>query len=252
MTTLAATDLDRTLLHSARAAGPAVPADVLCLERRRGLPTAMTTRRTARSLAALHRRALWVPATTRSVAQYRRLGLPLAPRFAVCANGSVLLVHGRPDPAWSAEVGRRVAAAAPVAEVAAELARRPGIAAVRDVDACFLAARGVDVDPDGLAAWCGARGWRVDADRDKLHVLPGALSKSAAVAEVRRRTGSAPLLAAGDSPLDADLLAAADAGIQPVDGRLYAAGWRAAHVAVTAASGLAAGEEIAAWLLARA
>ena len=47
------------------------------------------------------------------------------------------------------------------------------------------------------------------------------------------------------------LLLAADAGIQPADGALRAAGWDAPHVAVTAGRGLRAGEEIAAWLLER-
>ncbi|MDD7936898.1 HAD family hydrolase [Actinomycetospora lutea] len=246
---VAATDLDRTLVHSARAAGPVVPGSVVCLERRGDVVTAMLTPRAAADLVALDRRACWVPATTRTVAEYRRLdlarGLGVAPRFAVCANGGVLLVDGEPDPAWAAEVRRRVATAAPLAEVA----RRLG--AVRDADGCFLVARSADVELDGLAAWCAARGWRVDVDREKVHVLPVAVTKSAAVAEVRRRTGAARLLAAGDSPLDADLLAAADAGVQPVDGRLHASGWRAGHVAVTAGTGLAAGEEIAAWLRGR-
>ncbi|MEJ2860210.1 HAD family hydrolase [Actinomycetospora flava] len=243
MTTLVATDLDRTLVHSARAAGT-VPDGVVCLERRGGVATALLTPRTAQRLVALDRRAWWVPATTRTVAEYERLALPrlgVAPRYAVCANGGVLLVDGVPDAAWSAEVARRLARSAPLPEIA----RRLGTS--RDADGCFLVARGAQ--PDGLAAWCAERGWRVDAHRDKVHVLPVALTKSAAVAEVRRRTGAARLLAAGDSPLDADLLAAADAGIQPVDGRLYAAGWRADHVAVTSGRGLAAGEEIAAWLL---
>jgi len=102
MSTLVATDLDRTLVHSARAAGPDVPGDVLCLERRRGVPTAMLTRKTAATLVELARRATWVPATTRSAAEFRRLGLGprlglgvgTTPRFAVCASGGVLLVDG--------------------------------------------------------------------------------------------------------------------------------------------------------------
>ncbi|MEJ2890849.1 HAD family hydrolase [Actinomycetospora aeridis] len=249
MTVLAATDLDRTLVHSARAAGTVVPGTVVCLERRGDVPTAMLSRRTAEDLAALDRRALWVPATTRSVTQYRRLALGrlgARPRYAVCANGGVLLVDGVADPGWEAEVRRRAASAAPIGEVA----RRLG--ASRQVDGCFLVARTTDARLDGLAPWCAGRGWRVDVDRDKVHVLPVSLTKGAAVAEVRRRTGAAHLLAAGDSPLDADLLAAADAGIQPVDGRLYASGWRADHIAVTSGRGVAAGEEIAAWLLAQA
>jgi len=265
VSTLVATDLDRTLVHSARAVGSDVPGDVLCLERRRGVPTAMLTRRTAATLVELARRATWVPATTRSVAEFRRLGLGRAvgstPRFAVCASGGVLLVDGAPDPVWEARVRHLLADGAPVAEAADLFTRHlaclaPGTAgAVRDADGVLLVARVAHPAAgwlDELAADCGARGWRVATHGAKVHLLPARLDKSVAVAEVRERVAAVRLLAAGDSPLDADLLLAADAGVQPADGALHAAGWRAGHVAVTRGVGLAAGEEIAAWLLARA
>ncbi|WP_328308756.1 HAD family hydrolase [Actinomycetospora sp. NBC_00405] len=265
MSTLVATDLDRTLVHSARAAGPDVPGDVLCLERRRGVPTAMLTRRTAATLVELARRTTWVPATTRSVAEFRRLGLGRAlgttPRHAVCASGGVLLVDGAPDPAWDARVRHLLAGGASVAEAADLFARHlarldSGTAEpVRDADGVLLVARVADPGAgwlDDLTADCEVRGWRVATHGAKVHLLPAGLDKSVAVAEVRERVVAARLLAAGDSPLDADLLLAADAGVQPADGALHAAGWRAGHVAVTRGVGLAAGEEIAAWLLARA
>jgi len=264
---LVATDLDRTLVHSARAAGPDVPGDVLCLERRRGVPTAMLTRRTAATLVELARRATWVPATTRSAAEFRRLGLGpglglgTTPRFAVCASGGVLLVDGAPDPVWGARVRDLLAGGAPVAGAAELFARHlarldPGTAgSVGDADGVLLVARVADPPAgwlDELAADCDARGWRVARHGAKVHLLPARLDKSVAVAEVRERVAAARLLAAGDSPLDADLLLAADAGIQPADGALRAADWRAPHVALTRGVGLRAGEEIAAWLLARA
>lgn len=269
MSTLVATDLDRTLVHSARAAGPDVAGDVLCLERRRGVPTAMLTRRTAATLVDLARRATWVPATTRSVAEFRRLdlgpgiglGIGTTPRFAVCASGGVLLVDGAPDPAWEARVRDLLAGGAPVGEAADLFARHLArldlrtAGPVRDADGVLLVARVADPAAgwlDELAADCGARGWRVATHGAKVHLLPARLDKSVAVAEVRERAAAVRLLAAGDSPLDAGLLLAADAGIQPTDGALHAAGWRAAHVAVTRGVGLAAGEEIADWLLARA
>jgi hydroxymethylpyrimidine pyrophosphatase-like HAD family hydrolase len=266
VTTLVATDLDRTLVHSARAARPDVPDDVVRLEHRHGVSTAMLSRRTAATLVALDRRATWVPATTRSVAEYRRLalgaGLGVDPRYAVCASGGVLLVEGEPDPAWAERVRHLLAGAAPAAEVAdlldRHLALLPAepVGPVRVADGVLLVA-GVADRPagwlDALATECTHRGWRIDAHhRRKIHLLPAGLDKSTAVAEVRERVGATRLLAAGDSPLDADLLLAADAGIQPADGALHAAGWRAGHVAVTAGVGLRAGEEIAAWLLARA
>ncbi|WP_433037167.1 HAD family hydrolase [Actinomycetospora sp. CA-053990] len=265
VSTLVATDLDRTLVHSARAAGPDVPGDVLCLERRRGVPTAMLTRRTAATLAELARSTTWVPATTRSVAEFRRLGLGPGiggtPRYAVCASGGVLLVDGAPDPAWEARVRDLLADGAPVAEAADLVTRHlarldPATRGpVRDADGVLLVARVADPAADWLdqlAADCDACGWRVATHGAKVHLLPARLDKSVAVAEVRERVAATRLLAAGDSPLDADLLLASDAGIQPADGALHAAGWRAAHVAVTRGVGLAAGEEIAAWLLARA
>jgi hypothetical protein len=265
VSTLVATDLDRTLVHSARAAGPDVPGDVLCLERRRGVATAMLTRRTAATLVELARRAIWVPVTTRSVAEFRRLrvgsAVGVTPRFAVCASGGVLLVDGAPDPTWEARVRVLLADGASVAEAADLFARHlarldPATTGpVRDADGVLLVARVADPASgwlDELAADCDARGWRVATHGAKVHLVPARLDKSVAVAEVRERVAAVRLLAAGDSPLDADLLLAADAGVQPVDGALHAAGWCAAHVAVTAGIGLAAGEEIAAWLLARA
>ncbi len=262
MTVLVATDLDRTVVHSARAAG-LEPGAVLCLEQHGGVPTALLTRRTAAALAELDRRTVWVSATTRSAAQYARLDLGrrlgVTPRYVVAACGGVLLVDGVPDPAWASRIAGVLAGAAPRAEVAdvlaRHLARLPTGAAgpVRDADGVLLVVRASP--PAGwlaeLAAACDARGWRVAVHGPKVHVLPRGLGKGAAVGEVRRRLGATRLLAAGDSPLDADLLRAADAGIQPVDGRLHASGWRADHVAVTAGTGLRAGEEIAEWLLAR-
>ena len=264
-TTLVATDLDRTLVHSDRAAGPDVPGELLCLERRRGVPTASLTRRTAATLAALARRATWVPATTRSVAEFRRLDLGpsigVTPRYAVCASGGVLLVDGEPDRVWASRIRHLLAAAAPIPEIADLLARhlellpagRTGV--VRDADGVLLVVRVESLPGPGrldvLAAECGARGWRVASYGEKVHLLPAALGKSTAVAEVRARVGATRVLAAGDSPLDADLLLAADAGIQPADGALHAGGWHAAHVAVTSGTGLRAGEEIADWLLVR-
>jgi hypothetical protein len=260
---LVATDLDRTLLRSARAAGPADPddpAEVVVLERRRGVVTASLTRRAASGLAALDRDAVWVPATTRSTPEYRRLDLPgalgVAPRWVVCAGGAVLLAGDRPDAAWAARVGDLLAGAAPLAEVAGVLDRHlaalpPHDAGrVRSADGALLVVR--VRAPAGwveeLRAAVSGRGWRVVAHDEKVHLVPVALDKAAAVAEVRRRCGAVRLLAAGDSPLDAGLLLAADAGIQPADGRLRVSGWHADHVAVTASSGLRAGEEIVAWL----
>jgi hypothetical protein len=74
--------------------------------------------------------------------------------------------------------------------------------------------------------------------------VPKPLRKSAALAEVIRRTGAEQVLAAGDSLLDADLLLAADRGWSPGHGELADSGWTAPHITALATVGVAAGEEI--------
>lgn len=258
--TVVATDLDRTLVYSRRSAGTD-PAARYAVEHREGTATTWTTRRTARLLAALGDAALWVPATTRTRAQFARLALPGVHRWVVCAHGGVLLDDGVPDTTWAAEVRRRLAASAPLDQVATGTARRvatlpPGVVGpLRRAEDLFLVAR---IDParvpagwlDELARFAADRGWEASLGERKLHLVPDGLSKAAAVEEVRRRSDpGGALLAAGDSRLDVDLLRAADAAIRPAHGELHALGWHAPHVAVTAANGIRAGEEIADWLL---
>jgi hypothetical protein len=69
---------------------------------------------------------------------------------------------------------------------------------------------------------------------------------------VLARVGEGPLLAAGDSLLDADLLAAADAAIRPAHGELADVGFTRNHLAVTRSTGVIAGAELLEWLADRA
>jgi hypothetical protein len=74
--------------------------------------------------------------------------------------------------------------------------------------------------------------------------VPAPITKEAAVAEVRRRSGAGLLLAAGDSRLDAGLLESADLAIRPAHGELHSDGFARANLRVTSESGVLAGEEI--------
>ncbi|MEZ7007137.1 HAD family hydrolase [Streptomyces sp. AD55] len=258
MTVLVASDLDRTLVYSAAALGLTGPDEraprLLCVEVYEGRPLSYLTETAAGLLAELAGRAHFVPATTRTPAQYGRIRLPgPPPRHAVCANGGHLLVDGVPDPDWHARVRARLAAeCAPLAEVRDHLARTADPAWTRkhrvadDLFAYLVVERGLL--PEGwvkeLAAWAGERGWGVSVQGRKLYAVPRPLTKSAAVREVARRTGAGPVLAAGDSLLDADLLLAADRGWRPAHGELADSGWHAPAVTALPERGVAAGERI--------
>ncbi|MCC3772329.1 HAD family hydrolase [Streptomyces sp. UNOC14_S4] len=259
MTLLVASDLDRTLIYSSAALALGMPdaraPRLLCVETYEGKPLSYMTETAAGLLDALGRAAVFVPTTTRTREQYRRVRLPgPTPEYAICANGGELLVRGEPDRDWRRRVERTLAAeCAGLDEVRTHLERAadPGWLlkaprAAEDlfvylvVDRPLLPAAWVDE----LTAWADARGWSVSVQGRKVYAVPRPLTKGAAVTEVARRTGAAEVLGAGDSLLDADLLMAADRGWRPGHGELADTGWTAPHVTALATRGVLAGEEI--------
>ncbi|MCM3884541.1 sucrose-6-phosphate hydrolase [Frankia sp. R82] len=278
---LAALDLDKTLIFSARSlllpvpvtspaqdlpagggqtVGPvagAEPAEVVEVERYNGAPQSYATVGELTLLAELDRVAVVVPVTTRTLAQYRRVDLGIRPRYAIAANGGHLLVDGEPDPAWAATVAADLTDCAPLAEM---LAHAEQFAAgwarlVRTADDLFVyvvAHARTDIpDLTALTARAEAGGWSVSQQGRKVYLVPVALTKQRAVDEVRRRTGTRVQLAAGDSVLDIPMLLAADAAVRPAHGELHELAWTAPHVTITADAGGLAGEQLLAALLDR-
>jgi hypothetical protein len=255
---LIATDLDRTLIYSNAALALTMPDDqaprLLCVEVNNGRPLSYVTERAAALIEELAAATHFVSVTTRSRDQYRRVHLPgPPPHYAVCANGGHLLVDGRTDRDWHDRVRRAVAAGcAPLAQVLDHLVRAtdPGwlrkARVAEDLFAYLVVER--ELLPDGwvkeLRAWGEERGWTISLQGRKLYAVPRPLTKSAALAEIVRRTGATQVLAAGDSLLDADLLLAAHRGWRPGHGELADSGWRAPHVTALATRGVAAGEAI--------
>ncbi|MGK5682370.1 hypothetical protein [Actinoplanes sp. URMC 104] len=257
---LIAADLDRTLIYSAAALGLAAddpdPPRLTVAEIREGQPLSYYTRTAGRLLDTLDRTAPFVPVTTRTMAQFRRVRLTERPaRFAIVANGAQILVDGQPDAAWTRHVSDRVGATcASLAEIRNHLGSLADLARLHTADDffCYAIVERAELPPallDDLTGWAAARGWVVSLQGRKLYCLPELLTKQAAVTEIAGRLGCDVVLAAGDSVLDRDLLAAADYGVRPAHGELHEGGWQAQRVKVTAHSGVRAGEEIAAWLL---
>jgi hypothetical protein len=256
--TLAASDLDRTLIYSASALALSVPDEyaprLLCVEVHEAKPLSFMTEAAAGLLQRLAAVAEFVPATTRTRKQYRRINLPgPVPRFAICANGGHILVKGHTDHDWNAEMRCRLAdSAAPLAEIREHMARTADPAWLRkervaeDLFAYLVVER--SLLPEGwvkdFTGWAVERGWTVSLQGRKIYAVPKPLTKSAALAEVVRRCGADHVLAAGDSLLDAELLLAADEGWRPGHGELTDTGWSAPHVNALDTPGVAAGEEI--------
>ncbi|MEO9329510.1 HAD family hydrolase [Gordonia aurantiaca] len=237
--------------------------DVVCVEIYRGGPLSYMTTTGVELLTRLADEVPVVPTTTRTPEQYRRIALPARFRYAVASNGGRILVDGEDDPDWRRGVEREVrASGADLDEVLSALRGRVDDSWVRSLRTaddlfCYLV-----VEPDGQPAsflsdwqeWCSARGWTASQQGRKIYATPRSLTKSSAVAEVRRRliddevlAADAELYAAGDGRLDADLLRYADHAIRPRHGELEALGWTAPGLTVTEQTGARAGVEILEW-----
>jgi hydroxymethylpyrimidine pyrophosphatase-like HAD family hydrolase len=262
--TLVASDLDRTLIYSSAALALEVPDEqaprLLCVEVYEHRPLSFMTERAAEMLRELAEAAVFVPATTRTREQYRRIHLPgPVPPYAICANGGHILVDGKTDHDWRALVQQRLADdCAPLAEIRAHLAAEADPAwllkdrVAEDLFAYLVVERRLMPDAwlAGLTAWADDRGWTVSLQGRKVYVVPKPLTKSAALEEVVRRTGTTRILSAGDSFLDGDLLRAADLAWRPGHGELAETGWSSEGVIALETVGAAAGEEIVRRMLA--
>ena len=266
---LVGSDLDRTLIYSPRALALDMSDEtaprLLAVEVHNGKPLSFMTEHCAELLAELIGAAEFVPVTTRTRAQYQRVHLPgpvpgWAPRYAICANGGRLLVDGLTDEDWTAHIASTLATScAPLDEIVHHLALAadPEWTLKRRVAEELFAYLVVEREllPEGwvgeLTGWADERGYTVSLQGRKIYLVPQPLTKSAALAEVERRTGASTVLTAGDSLLDAELLLAADAGFRPGHGELADTGWTAPGVTALPQVGVAAGEEIVRRLLAR-
>ncbi len=267
MDALIATDLDRTMIYSERAAGTHT-GPLVCVEYYQGGPLTFMTERAVAQLTALAARAVVVPTTTRTIAQYSRISLPGAPfRYAINANGGNIIVDGTPDPQWRARVEAEIAAnSIPLHQISSEIESRldeSWVTLVRSPEELFhYIVVCPELVPDGFladwTAWCRDRGWMVSQQGRKIYTTPLTLCKSRAVAEVRARLladgtldEQAAVLAAGDGALDAEMLMAADRAIRPRHGELEQLDFRHPRLTVTTASEIGASEEILDWFAAQ-
>jgi hypothetical protein len=260
VTALVAVDLDQTLIYSEHSGGRSFGSSDVWVEDYDGRPLSFMTLAAHALLAELATRHHVMPVTTRTPEQLGRIRLPHAPRWALCANGGVLLVDGRRDVDWDARVREELAGVVPAHEVMGwlgELDTAAWVRTVRQVEDLFvyLVAHERDDIPagwlSGLQARAAEAGWCVSRQGRKVYVTPGdLLCKGRAARALADRLG-APLLAAGDSALDRALLLAADAAIRPRHGELQLRGGLPG-VPVTGCAGPEAAEEVLRYLLAQA
>ena len=194
---LFACDLDGTLIHSYKTRR----ADDVCIEHYDGREQSFIARNALERLKNLAAQIQFVPVTTRSLEQYRRIFWThdFAPQFAVVANGAIFLdgnriIHREDLSAYAPELNR----------LQKIFAHNPDFQICRIVDESFLFLRPRDeLNP---ANFNFDTDLTVQRTGKKIYLFPPPLTKGNALRRLIEIFRPDKVIAAGDSEIDLPML----------------------------------------------
>ncbi|MCM3566880.1 hypothetical protein [Neobacillus mesonae] len=230
---IVASDLDRTLMYSARAMselGGIEETKLTGVEWMDGRWTGFMTNKAYENLKNLSAQALFIPVTTRTTEQFNRFvifkeDIPLS--YAITTNGAVILYHGEPLEDWSDYILEKMKSeSAPMDEMFAVL-KQEGFCftgTLRSVENLFfyytLTSSFSSVDKNNLQTLASMYGWRISLQGRKLYLIPKSISKGAALDYICQKEGMKTIAGAGDSLLDWDFLKNCSYRFVPIHGEL--------------------------------
>lgn len=197
-----ACDLDNTLIYSYKKRRE----DDICVEIYDGREQSFISPRAFELLKKISEKILFVPVTTRSIAQYRRIFWTedFKPRYAVVSNGSYLLNNGRQEN-FLREV---VAPYENELKIQLEAADKNIFTITRIVDESFLFLRcRDDISPEKITFNTSLN---VQYTGKKIYLFPPNLNKGAALKLLAKKFSAEKIFAAGDSDIDLPMLELAD------------------------------------------
>ncbi|MDI4644725.1 HAD family hydrolase [Cohnella hashimotonis] len=251
-----ASDLDQTLIYSERSMGNVSKEEIVPVELYEGRFISFMTKTAMDKLEQLTELASFVPVTTRTPEQYRRIFAisdRYRPTYAIVSNGGTVLVNGEPDPEWRETVGQALrsgcAGHAEVRERFDRIAHESWVKSSRLCDELFFSIvveRELvpEAEIEALKAELSMLGWHFSLQGRKIYLVPDSVTKGAALLYVKQRIGSEFVFGAGDSLLDESLLLASDFAVAPVHGELGVRYDAHTHIHFTRSTGILASEEL--------
>lgn len=214
---LFSSDLDNTLIYSYKHdIGP----DKVCVEVYEGRQVSFMRREWIQSLGRIGGKMLFVPVTTRSLEQYRRLDLKIGPiPYALVCNGGALLKDGREDPDWYEESLKLIKPSGEEMHRALELLEKDSW---RKLDVRFIQKLFIFTKSSRPEESCRRLREQLDHSKvqvfqngEKVYVLPQKLDKGTGIMRLKSALQAEQVFAAGDSEFDRPMILRADTGICP-------------------------------------
>lgn len=209
-----ASDLDNTFMFSYKHKKD----DDICIEILDGKEQGFCRKESFQKLEHIQKKALFIPITTRSMAQYQRIQFPqyCMPQYALTTNGAILLVNGEIDAQWYAH-SKKLSDAyqTELCQIKTMLPDIKEIKRFRMIDDMYLfAACENQEDAEKSKTYLeGKTKLDVLVSGRKLYFFPPMLDKGTAIARLREKFQSAYIISAGDSSIDIPMLEQADCAI---------------------------------------
>ena len=209
-------DLDNTLIHSHKK----FSAGDVCVEIYEGREQSFMTAAAIELLKNLSEKILFVPVTTRSAEQYNRIKLPVIPKFALAANGAILLENGVEVDDWkklSLEIVRPHKIE--LENLREKFAEKIEFTHCRIVDEIFLFLRCSDsFETEKIVVELRKiTDLPVLHTGKKIYIFPPKMSKGENILRLTKKLPPAKIFSAGDSLIDLPMLNLADFAYIPKD-----------------------------------
>lgn len=228
-----ATDLDGTIIFSKRMFID-VPADtkLVPVERKGEEEISFMTEKSIWFLKAISQHMTFIPVTTRTLEQYKRIDIfqnDILPEFAVICNGAEILVRGEPDGEWKVNVERNLkelpVCCSEVYNEFSGIMNQSWVESSRLIDDLFwmfiIDKNSIPhVELGAYKQWAGENGWSVSVQGRKLYIIPQCINKWDALQYISNRMGDMKIVSAGDSLLDYPMLINSDVAFVPPHGEL--------------------------------
>lgn len=253
-----ASDLDRTLIYSKKFVSK--HEHIQLIETKGEEAISFMTQEAINLLKELSEEILFIPVTTRTIEQYRRISLfqeEIRPKYAIVSNGGNILIDGEVDPEWNHAIQKRIKEEClPFEEVQSkfeEIASKQWVISKKVADDlfsyCIIHPECVPMEVlDSFIHWLEDKHWRVSLQGRKLYFVPKCVCKWEATQYIKMRENINFVASAGDSLLDLPMLKMADYAVSPPHGEIYKA-YNQVHetiqnITFTENEGIFAAEEI--------
>lgn len=248
-------DLDNTLIYSYRK----MVGERVCVEMKEGKELSYMTPAAYSLLQEVNKKTVFVPVTTRSIEQYKRIDffngrrmqngfIGSVPKYALTSNGGILLVDDKIDPIWQKETIDLIQDAVNELDKALDLLKRDPYITLkaRLVDDVFIFAKTKNMaySQEMLRQVCNLQKVYIDSNGEKLYVFPKILDKGLAVKRFLKKYPAQAVIAAGDSAFDIPMLLVANQAVIPsvgIDGNKF---FHKHHIYCSKREGQFFGEEI--------